>query len=791
MNILGTFKSVLIIARYGVRRWSNQFYGQVMAIWSRKKKTGRDATPRKIRKNRLLCGGLIALLLWASLGESSRVIHNLSLAVQLPAASASPTLEAESVFAPSPADWPAAEFVPAMLSALGLLLLSAVAIGQVFSISTICREGGNSNEFWLFSFPVKARTIYLAKILERAAMDGYTQAVLLPLLLAVFITAGFGWASLSLALIASACVALVTAAITVALEVWLRMRAPARMKDIHALCAVIGSASGIGILLLANSHEPPTWFIDAAVALSKATGGLPGVALAAGRMSAAGIALPMIALASLAILAVIASAQVAQRAVRNGLVVEPSLCRGRRQVAYVPASRRRLAVGMAAKEIKLLLRDRTRFVSVLVLPLLGVAFNVYLRPSISPFHNAFVHTAALAFGIGAFMMLAIAYRALTDEQKTLWLMSSMPKTLDRILLQKGRVWIVLGLFYPIVLLAVVMTATRAWSVENIASATVALSGVLIFAFIAAGLGFLATDVLDPEPRRMQRLLYIYLYQILAGIFLLAIYAPTPLARVSFVAFTAMLAAAIWQKVRDAAPYLLDPTQLPPPRIAASDAIIAVFAFLAIQAAVSGFLAGICKDSHALTAGNQMLIAYLVAGAVVALGSLWSFHSRRLPSILRSVGILRGERKTSIRETVALGMGGGAAAALVCGAYLLLLRQFPSLAGFLQDSLPKPDSDSTAIKAFVIIGVAAAPLFEEFVFRGLLLQSMLRTYPRWLSILASAALFAIIHPPLSVLPVFVLGLATGVVFARTRWLVPCVFVHLVYNAAVIFMNSRLG
>ena len=72
--------------------------------------------------------------------------------------------------------------------------------------------------------------------------------------------------------------------------------------------------------------------------------------------------------------------------------------------------------------------------------------------------------------------------------------------------------------------------------------------------------------------------------------------------------------------------------------------------------------------------------YLVAGAIVAIGSLRSFQRRKLPSILRSVGILRGERKTSIKEALLLGVGGGAAAALVGGAYLLLLHQFPSLLG---------------------------------------------------------------------------------------------------------------
>jgi ABC-2 type transport system permease protein len=51
-------------------------------------------------------------------------------------------------------------------------------------------------------------------------------------------------------------------------------------------------------------------------------------------------------------------------------------------------------------------------------------------------------------------------------------------------------------------------------------------------------------------------------------------------------------------------------------------------------------------------------------------------------------------------------------------------------------------------------------------------------------LASAAIFAIIHPPYAVIPVFVLGVCAAVVYERTRILAAPMLVHAIYNATVL-------
>jgi membrane protease YdiL (CAAX protease family) len=88
----------------------------------------------------------------------------------------------------------------------------------------------------------------------------------------------------------------------------------------------------------------------------------------------------------------------------------------------------------------------------------------------------------------------------------------------------------------------------------------------------------------------------------------------------------------------------------------------------------------------------------------------------------------------------------------------------------------------------ILAIVAAPLFEEFLFRGLIFQGLRRTTGPALAILASAALFALVHPPISVIPVFGLGIAAAISFRKSGFLLAPVLTHAVYNAIVIFLNK---
>jgi membrane protease YdiL (CAAX protease family) len=84
----------------------------------------------------------------------------------------------------------------------------------------------------------------------------------------------------------------------------------------------------------------------------------------------------------------------------------------------------------------------------------------------------------------------------------------------------------------------------------------------------------------------------------------------------------------------------------------------------------------------------------------------------------------------------------------------------------------------------LLAVCAAPIFEEFIFRGLIFGGLRRSLGLTASALASAAIFAIVHPAVSVIPVFGLGIGAALVYERTRYLLGPMVVHGVYNAAIV-------
>ena len=84
----------------------------------------------------------------------------------------------------------------------------------------------------------------------------------------------------------------------------------------------------------------------------------------------------------------------------------------------------------------------------------------------------------------------------------------------------------------------------------------------------------------------------------------------------------------------------------------------------------------------------------------------------------------------------------------------------------------------------------APLFEEFVFRGLVQSCFRNIGPRWFCIAAAAAIFAAAHIPVAawqVLPgLLALGLILGWLYEHTGSLWPGIFAHAGFN----FANAAL-
>jgi membrane protease YdiL (CAAX protease family) len=96
-----------------------------------------------------------------------------------------------------------------------------------------------------------------------------------------------------------------------------------------------------------------------------------------------------------------------------------------------------------------------------------------------------------------------------------------------------------------------------------------------------------------------------------------------------------------------------------------------------------------------------------------------------------------------------------------------------------------------LAAAAVQATVLAPLAEEFIYRGVLMTTLLRPFGVIGALLASSAVFGLIHlptEPQAVLPLFILGLALGYAAYRTRSLVAPIVAHALFNALMIFGTS---
>ena len=123
-----------------------------------------------------------------------------------------------------------------------------------------------------------------------------------------------------------------------------------------------------------------------------------------------------------------------------------------------------------------------------------------------------------------------------------------------------------------------------------------------------------------------------------------------------------------------------------------------------------------------------------------------------------------------------------------------------LSRWVPKSLPidKFFRDTSSTYVLAIFGVVVAPFVEELFFRGLLYPALARDTGVGISIVLTAAAFAVVHQeqlahawvPLAWL--FLFGIVQGVVRAKTRSVATCVLIHTVYNAthfAIFFVVTE--
>lgn len=694
--------------------------------------------------------------------------------------------------APRIAPAPGSVWTPGVLR--GATFLASMAILAALFITLASREilRPEWELEWLITLPLPLSTLIWCRIAERDFTNGGVMIVLVPIFTIMAWRCGHLWSAPLYGIGMTAPLLVLIATVHTLFDTGLRLAlAPSRLRNLHAAISIVGPlpllvATAMGLpgntLVYGWVDMTPDW-----------AGWLPGglvvraLAAADAAASAQWLALMLAEVAAATAIGFL----LLRHQMRNGVIAV-----GAREAGRHPVVRARPAAATAAprgptvlspvqrRELRLLGRDRTFMVQTLMLPLMLVGAQLLLNAHADIFSAGVrspANLSAVAFGLAAYTLMFSAFQTLNAEGQALWILFCVPHSLESILRQKALLWGTAATLYALAVFAAAVAVAHDVSWPLAGSAVIVLVGVPIFSVIATALGVFGCDPLEQDVQKRVRVTYLYLYMLLASFYGLAIYASAFWPRLATMVLTALVALALWQKARDRFPFLLDPTAAPPASVSLADGLIAALMFFVLQALVGLFEIAAFGTGRSRTLTAPMVWVAFAAGGALTYAVMrliyWRAHTAGVPRLLGP----------HLATAALWGLGGGAAAAVGGLAYITAARAFDWFsavreAGHLADPA-----------TFLWIGslaVLAAPIFEEFIFRGLIFGGLRRSLGFGAAAVASAAIFAIVHPPASVVPVFGLGLAAAVVYERTRMLAGPMIVHATYNAAVVAFQWNL-
>lgn len=634
---------------------------------------------------------------------------------------------------------------------------------------------------WLITLPVSTRALGAMRWLERTVANPLGLMTIWPLLLMVGWPTS-RWPAIGLSLLLCVLLLGVSAAAQLAIETALRMTlSPPKLRNLQALFTVLGVLTLYAAMAPGLRHGAPLPLAGVMLP-SWLAWTPPGLAMRIMRGEAGTPGCWMLLAAQVASAAAAAVAVFTWQ-LRGGVVTGGGRESGRpssKQAlptsfdpgAQIPRERAPLFTAVQRRELRLLRRDRNFLVQTLAMPVvfLGAQFFLVHSPG-GEFWRALADApgtlSAIAFGIAAYALMFSALQTLNAEGGALWILFSVPLGLEKVVAQKARLWCAISLVYPAALFALVLSRSGRITAALVADAGLVLIGIPVFAVAASALGVLAADPLAEQVQRRVRPSVAYFYMALAGVYGYAIASGGLRTRAVCLVLIGLVSFALWQRAREHLPFLLDPTAAPPAAVSLSDGMVAALLFFVAQVVAFAFV-----GQWNVAGLNPLLLAFVIAGATTFAVMRWSFWRSGATGVPRWWGSRPG-------HDAAIGAAAGLVCACVGVAYVMVMKSDPRFTS----SSPSP-AHALGMLGFAALAILAAPLFEEFIFRGLIFGGLRRTTHAAIATLASAALFALVHPPMAFPPVFVMGLTCAWLYERRKTLLPAVVTHATYNAAII-------
>jgi membrane protease YdiL (CAAX protease family) len=679
-----------------------------------------------------------------------------------------------------------APFAPALMNGLTMEVTILLFIAVLMPLGSKEMAQPDWDLEWLVTMPVERSTLLWGRVLERSASNVAGWFALVSAYGVIAWHSGYAWSALPIALLAAAVLLPLASMLHTLADTGLRMWLPAaQLRNMQAITGLFNLPL-IYFVMALGMPQANAFAMDWARAFpSWLSWTPPGLVLQAIQAQDATQLVGRVALLLAQVMLLMwAGMTLLRHQLRHGVVNSGSResVRTNARTTQASAAPRGMAALLSTvlspikrRELRLLSRDRNFLFQTLLLPIIIVGsqmmFNGKLN-SLAELGDHHLVAAAVAFGIGVYVLMLSAFQTLNNEGQVLWLMYTVPRSLESVLKEKAQLWGGLTMVYPAVVLGITAWYTTDFDWSMLALVLTVFIGIPIYSMIAVSLGVFACDPLAVDARTRVRPTYVYLYMLLASFYTWSIYSNVWSQKLVVMVLVASMALALWQKARDALPYLLDPAAAPPARVSAADGLIAATAFFILQGLALLIIGK--SDLRAMT------FAFGIAGGTIYLLMrfvYWRNKAAGVPVIARGMNFGVSLRSAAIAATVACAVG---------VLYLTLMQHTALWAELMKDG-PKLVGARGWILALAVV---AAPLCEEFIFRGLIYGGLRRSMGAPQAMLMSAAIFAVVHPPLSMLPVFVLGLCTAWTYERSKTLLAPMLVHAAYNAVILSLQLWL-
>jgi membrane protease YdiL (CAAX protease family) len=458
------------------------------------------------------------------------------------------------------------------------------------------------------------------------------------------------------------------------------------------------------------------------------------------------------------------------------------------------------------KEFLWFVRDRSAIVQTILIPLSVAGFQMFnLRGILSQASGAWNYLCGAAIFFGTYFLWVLGPKSLASEGQALWIALTWPRGLESLLKAKAWLWSLIssGMVFLVLAWAAFLFPAQ---IPQIALVGV---GWWFFGRSMAEKSVTLVTIASPSgepqplPRRRRAAAQLGMLTFALGV----VTRQWNLAIVGIV-FSWITAAAMWQNFRARLPYLYDPwseTLPPPPTL--MHAMVAISLLVEGSAVlVTAAVAWVPRQEFAIARAMAYAVAatavflttsWFLAGRGVAPNQVWTWIDGQPPtprkdltldqylaepdiSFAKKYGIAGG----GLLPALLLGLGIGLALAGLAHGYTILLRHIPALTELLRNAQQAATQLPGLRVAYLIMAVGFAPFAEEYLFRGLLYRALDRDWSGWRAVLGAAAFFTVYHPLLAWPPVFCVGAVNCWLFKRTRRLLPCILLHMTYNAVLL-------